>query len=428
MANPADLADYSAILQTVYTKIRKKAWSLLTPAVAGAKRGNPDSVTYAGNDLVFLVKTGRRGGFVASASGKLPEGLVAREKQGRLGIARLYMRAEVDGLADAVTANKKGAFLSSSKKVMEDILDQRKIEQSRIVHGDSLAIRGKVVGRTSATVVTVESPYGIASSGPGNLLFDVGDTLASLDAGSSNALLAKAKVSSITLSGDTATVTFASTIEGAGTIAVGDLLVSAVPAAVDSGDNSYGAEPHGFKSIVDVEAAFATFESINDARWLAQKLTSSAVDETILMKLLNTIRAKSGVDWMADPEEILLLTTTGIWQVYGESLLGMRRFNAPTMQLKGGFTGTMVANVPLVHDPWCPRGRLYAIHTPSTVFVDLMDWGARRFNDAPKWKQQADADAYEATFASYENYGATMRNSHGVISGITDTVRYDPIM
>lgn len=427
MAEPHEIAEFAPIMKTVYLPIRKNAFKTLTPLMALARGAGPENVTYAGHDLAFLVKVGQRGGFVSDPSGFFPESLLSEEKMGRLSIAKMYAKVYIDGFALRATNDPKGSYLSAAKKATEDLMEQWEIEQERQALGDSTGVKALVKSRTSATVVVVDSPGGIASSGPGNLWIREGDTLASLDASASNALLAKAKVLSISLSGDDATITFDATIEGSGTIAVGDLLVSAVPASVSATSTSYGAEWHGLKSIMDVESSFATFEGINDARWVAQKMTSTTVSETVVMRLLNTIRARAGVDWRKNPKQMLLLTTTGIWQTYGETLLGLRRFNAPEMTIEGGFTGVMVAGATLIDDPWMPRGRLYAVHGPDTVFVDLMKFGVLKYQDSPSWRLAATRDGFEQVHGVYANYGVTLRHSHGVISGITDTVNYSPI-
>jgi len=302
-------------------------------------------------------------------------------------------------------------------------MDQWEIEQERILHGDSLGVRAVIGTVTDTTHVIASAPYGITGAGIGNLHLVDGDDIAVLN-GTTFALRGKTTISSHTVSGDNVTFTLGTAVAG---MAVNDVIVTCVPTAVDANDTSFGAEPHGLKSIMDVEAAFATFEGLNDPRWVANKLTSATVDETIVMKLLNTIRARSGVDWRKNPKNTLLLTSTGIWQAYGESLLGLRRFSAPTLTLEGGFTGVQVANAALVDDPWAPRGRLYSVYGPDTCFVDLMDFGEISFQDAPKWQRVANRDAWEAVFASYWNYGALNRLSQGVISGITDTVNYSPV-
>jgi hypothetical protein len=426
VGNALELQDFTPVLKNYYLPYRKSVFPVNTVLLAQARKFGADKVEYAGNDLFFDVKVDRRGGFVSSARGFFPAPKNAREKQGRLSVARMYARVGVDGLALKATENSKGSYISAAKKIVDDVMEQWDIEQERVLHGDSLGIRAVVDTVTDTTHIIVSAPYGITGAGPGNLHLVDGDTI-SVRSSTGATHRGKAVLSTttpISLSGDSATLTLSTAIAG---MQVGDLVFTGVPTATDTTDDSFGAEPHGIKSIVDVEGSFATFEGINDTRWAAQKLTSSTIDETIVMKLLNVIRARSGVDTRKDPKAMLLLTTTGIWQTYGESLLGLRRFAAPTMELEGGFTATKVANAALVDDPWGPRGRLYAIHGPDTVFIDLMDFGKIGYQDSPKWRPAVNQDGYDAIFASYWNYGALVRNSHGVISGITDTVNYSPV-
>lgn len=425
VGNALELQDFQPVLKTVYLPFRKNVFPVNVVLLAQARKFGADKVDYAGNDLIFDVKVDRRGGFVSSARGYFPEAKNAREKQGRLSVARMYARVGVDGLALKATESGKGSYISAAKKIVDDVMEQWELEQERVLHGDSLGIRAVVVSTADTTHMVIDSPYGISGAGPGNLHLVEGDTISVRSStGATHRGKAKIAVNGISLSGDSATITLESAISG---LTTGDLVFTGVPTATNATDDSFGAEPHGIKSIVDVEGSFATFEGISDSRWVAQKLTSATVDEMIVQRLLNTIRARSHVDTRKNPKDMLLLTTTGIWQTYGESLLGLRRFAAPTMEIAGGFTATKVANAALVDDPWSPRGRLYAIHGPDTVFIDLMDFGKIGYQDAPKWRPAANQDGFDAIFASYWNYGALIRSSHGVISGITDTVNYSPI-
>lgn len=418
-----DIQDFTDVLKTVYLPVRRNAFPLMTVALAQARQIGPEEVRYGGHDLAFDVKLGRRGGFISSARGYTPNAKKSREKQGRLGIARSYATVELDGLAVSASERDEDAYISAAAKVVEDVTEQWQLEQNRIVHSDSLGVRARVETVTDTQTIVVKDPYGISDAGPGNLHLVEGDDIAVLSA-DGDTTRGKAEIVDISLSGDQATLSLSTAVSG---MTSGDVVVTATPASVHSTDSSWGAEPHGLMSIVDVEENFETFEGIKDDRWQAQKMESSFVDETIVMRLLNTIRARAGIDWRTNPGAMLLLTTTGIWQAYGESLLGMRRYDAPTMTLNGGFTGTQVAGAALVDDPWCPRGRLYAIHGPDTVFIDLMQWGELGMQDAPRWQRAQNRDAWEAVFGSYWNYGAYMRSSHGVIHGITDTVNYSPV-
>lgn len=401
----------------------------MTVLLAQARKVGPETVTYAGNDLFFDVKVERRGGFVASARGFFPNPKIAREKQGRLSVARMYAMVSVDGFALKASASDKGSFIPAAKKVVEDVMDQWELEQNRVLHSDSLGIRATVTSGANSASQTVANPYGITSTGgnlPGNLLLVDGEDIAFLDS-TGTYLRGKVTIMSHSLNASTGVCTL--TLSAAVNTSTGDLCVTCVPTSVDPVDTSFGAEPYGIKAIVDVESAFPTFEGINDPRWAASLLNQNGggVDETVVMRLLNQLRARSGVDWRKNPKALLLLTTTGVWQTYGESLLGLRRFAAPTMQLNGGFTGTQVAGATLVDDPWAPQGRIYAIHGPDSIFVDLMDFGEISFQDSPRWRLAANQDAFEAIFASYWNYGTLVRTANGCIYNISDTVNYSPV-
>lgn len=422
-----DLQDVLPLLKTVYLPIRKKGFKFLTPALSAATKGGPDRVKYAGNDLMFTAKMFRRGGFVASARGLLPDSSVARERQGRLGVSRLYGRVSVDGFGAAVTEDPKGAYISLAKKLTEDTMEMWEIEQTRMLYADGMAIRALVKSKTSETIWVLDSPYGISGAGPGGLHLTEGETIALHDVSNNNVVLGKAKILTITHSGDDATVTVDADLDGGVVGVAGDIIVTCVPSSTDTNDTSFGAEPYGFEAITDAAGNFSTFEQINDARWVAQKSTSATVDEGVIQKVLNTLRARAGVDFRTDPKAIKIFTTTGIWQQYGDSLLGYRRFNAPIMKIEGGYNAVAVAGVPLIDDGWCPRGRMYFIHTPDTIFVDLMDFGKLSYQDSVKWVQAPNQDAWLLAYGAYMGYGCTTRNSHAILSGITDTDNFSPI-
>ena len=204
MPSPAlDVQQFEPVLKNVYLKVRKKVFPINVVGLAIARRIGPDKVTYTGRDLFFDVKFGRRGGFVSSTQGFLPYAKLSREKQGRLSIARSYARVAVDGLNAKVTSSDQGSFVSAAKKVVEDVMDQWEIEQERVVHGDSLAIRGLVTSGVASASQTVDSPYGIAGAGPGGLHLEIGDDVAFLSSDGAT-LRGKRRILNITHSGDTA--------------------------------------------------------------------------------------------------------------------------------------------------------------------------------------------------------------------------------
>jgi hypothetical protein len=179
--NPLDIQDFAPVLKNYYLPYRKNVFPINTVLLAQSKKFGADKVEYAGNDLFFDVKVDRRGGFVSSAKGFYPNAKNAREKQGRLSVARTYATVSVDGLALKATENSKGSYISAAKKIVDDVMDQWEIEQERILQGDSLGIRATVTVVNSTTSIAVANPYGITGAGPGNLHLVEGDTISVRD-------------------------------------------------------------------------------------------------------------------------------------------------------------------------------------------------------------------------------------------------------
>lgn len=83
-----------------------------------------------------------------------------------------------------------------------------------------------------------------------------------------------------------------------------------------------------------------------------------------------------------------------------------------------------ICGINLISDYWCPAGTLYLTHLPSLTWVDRMDWTKVRYEDSGAWRWIQGRDAFEFTIAAYWNFGCLLRNSHGMFTGYTDTVRY----
>lgn len=424
MAGEADMQELLPILKDIYLPIRKKGFPLQTVLVAQMSKGSKTRLTYGGNDLFFMVKLSRRAGFNASNLGYTADPKIVAEKRARLGISRLYSMVSVDGLALAANKGSREGYISTAKKVTEDVMDEWKLQLNRLAHGDSLGIRATITAVNSTTSVTVANPLGITGAGPGNLHLVETEDISVRDSTGAT-LRGKTQISNISpLSGDTVTLTYNTAVAGQ---QVGDVIVSAVPASTHATDDSFGAEPHGIKSFVDAEGAFNTFQGVADDRWVAQKLSSVTVDEDVITQLLMLQGSRGGVDWVGRPQDLLLLTTPGIWKKYANSLLGMRRFSGGEMELKGGFTGVKVANATLVPDNWCPRGRIYSLYTPELVYIDLKDFDPVKYDDSPTWNKANRRDHFEMTFGTYMNMGTYLRAVHGVITGISDPTNFSPV-
>jgi len=425
--DPTVLADLTGVTKRVYSKFFEDLYPLLTPLLAQVKKMNPKRMRYGGDAVYFSVRLNRRGNFTTSA-GALPRGADAATAQGNLGITRSYIRQELDGLALAATEASEASFVSLAKKSLDETLYEIQLNQNRILHGDGLGVRASVTVVTDTTNITIDHAYGITGAGPGAAHLAPGEFVAVRDITGAT-LRGTAVISTITpAAAGTAAILFATAIAG---MVATDVVVTASTAT----DDSWGRESNGLDAIIDPDAGFTNFEGINAAtaanlRWKSQKSDVSGtgtVDEIEIMKLCALVKSKGGVDPLMNPDEFLLITSTGITIQYAEPLLGQRRFERD-YELRGGWKATTVAGLPMIDDPDCPRGRLYLIHIPSLTWVDLRNFGKLKYGDSTGWIQVADQDAFACTLRSYWNFGCIVRNTHGVIHGITDTADYSRVM
>lgn len=425
-------ADVSGVLKNVYLKFRTEAFPILTPLLAQMKKLKPgiQNAKWGGNGVYFDVVLDRPVGMSNSQDGFLPASAQARERQGNIGIRRSYVRRQIDGLAIQGTTSGESAFIPLARKIMKEAMDAAKLGQQENLHGSGTGIKAIIGTVSSTTSIVVSAPYGIAGSGRGGLLLDVGMFIAVRDTTGAT-LRGKAVITAVANSGDNATLTLGSAISG---MTATDIVVTAT-----ASDDGFNQGTNGLVNLTNRGGSFNSLHGIDGAafpRWNAVRFVAgtdtpdaSQPTEMDIWALCTQVAAKSGKDPMASPGEFILLTTPEVYRRLAESFLGQRRFDmGAKVTLKGGFQGVEVNGLPLVQDFWCPAGTLYLLHLPSLVWVDIFDFQPLTYEGQGPWRFVADRDAYEYNFGAYWNTGVIQRNSHGSITGYTDTVRYDFVM
>lgn len=424
-------ADINGVLKNVYENFRINAFPRLTPLLAQLKKGTPggpERMQWGGNGVYWDVVLTRPVGMVASPSGYFPPSAQATEKQANVDIKRTYVTRQIDMLAVAGTQSKEAAFIPLARKIVQEAMDAAKLGQQETLHGDGRGLKGLITVVNSTTSIDVTSPYGLAGAGKGGLLLDVGMYIAVLDTSAADAVLGRATITAVTNSGDTAQLTLDTAIAS---MAATDKIVAAT-----ASDTSFNNVPNGLINMLNRGASYNSLHGLSAAtygRWDSTRMTAGTdtpdagqPTEMDVWDLCTRVANKSGKDPKSNPGEFLLLTTPGIEKKLAESFLGQRRFDmAANITLKGGFKALNIAGLPLVSDFWCPAGTIYLVHTPSLSFVDRQDWVKLSYEGSGPWRFISGRDAYEVNFGSYWNTAVLQRNAHGMITGYTDTVRYD---
>ena len=437
MSAPTIISDteLTGLLKNVYSQYREKVQNLVTPLLAQlekARAGGPRNLRWGGNNVYWDVVIGRPSGSTFSGSGYFPPDTTATEVQANADVVRAYTTRQIDGLAFVGTKSKEAAFKTIASKTMEEIKDASTLLMQQALHNKKNGIVALIGTASSSTSIIVASPYGVASAGQGGLLLSVGDYIAVLDATDSFVtVLGRSAISAITHSGDNATLTLASAITG---MAATDALVKAT-----ASDTSYNNAMNGLISITNRGSSYNSLHNIDAGThgiWDATKMVAGTdtpdaaqLTESDIWTLIQRIAGRSGKDAMVRPNEFLMLTTPGVAKNLMEGMVAQRRFTAAEFSrtIKGGYKAVEICGIPLVTDYYVPAGTLYLLHIPSLSWVDAKDWGFVEFEGAGPWRWMTGRDAFETTYSWYGNLACLQRNSHGSITGITDTARFSHI-
>lgn len=433
MSNPFFITDtdITGVLKRVYESYRMNAFPVATPLLANLKKaagGGPENMRWGGEGVFWDVVLTRPVGMSASQVGNFPPSAKAKELQANVGIKRTYVNRAIDALAIQGTQEGVAAYIPLARKIIREALDAARLGQQEVLHGDGRAIKALLVSTADTTHFVADSPYGLAASGRGGLLLDKGMFI-SVRAGVAGAIRGTSEISSVANSGDQVTVTLVTAIAG---MAAGDSVRAASTATDDSMDNY----PNGLINLLNRGGSFNSLHGISaatDPRWDTTRLVAGTdtpdaaqPTEMDLFELATRLAGASGKDAQLTPGEFLCQTTPGVRKKLAESFLGQRSLRPEDFRpIEGGFKAVDVFGIAVLADFWTPAGTLYLIHKPSIAWVDRLDWQKLAYEGAGPWRFIPGQDAYEVNFGSYWNTAVLNRICHGLITGYTDTVRYD---
>ena len=115
---------FAGNLKNYYTRFREDLFPVLDRLFAQfqkIKSGGPRNMRWQGNGAYFDAVVGDPVGWHYSSAGWLPDSAFRSEVQGVVGIARLYVRQEIDGLTVPATSSKQGAYVTIAQKIDEEM-------------------------------------------------------------------------------------------------------------------------------------------------------------------------------------------------------------------------------------------------------------------------------------------------------------------
>lgn len=340
----------------------------------------------------------------------LPNPKTQDYRDAQLRLSYGYGAIQLSGQSFELADSNEQAFASLLDQEMEGIKEGLRKETNRQAYGTSQGVLAVAASGTTTTFVV--------SAATGLQYLEIGMFVDVYDATSTvvTPVLNNANIEITDINVATLTVTLGSTVTA---VAVGDFLVRT---------GSHQKEPVGFEQIVAGLATTATalgngagaLYNITHGTWTGNMdTTAGAISEGRMINMIDTIRTRGGRTTVG-------FCSLGVRRAYANLLEQQRRY-VNTTKFTGGFSGiaftTDYGEIPIVADFDCQAGRLYFLNEKELKIYRAADWSWMN-RDGNMWQRLIDSsgeyDAYRARMFSYWQIGTHRRNSHGMMTSITE--------
>lgn len=316
--------------------------------------------------------------------------------QARVQLAYLYGAIRLSGQSMELANTNFQAFASVLDQEVNGIQADLAKDMNRQVYGTSVGSLVTSSGAYTTTVIpTTNTQY--AEVG---MIVDVYDSTGVTQRATGRTITAISKNASITLDG-----------ANIATGASGDIVVRL---------GSLNRETIGLRQIVSDVGTLYNIDPTVEPIWKSvvnsNGGTNRALSESLMIKMVDDIRVNGG-------KTTAIFTTLGVRRSYFNLLVQQRQYHN-TVEFEGGFKGlqftTDNGEIPVISDVDCQPNRMYFINEKEMKYYREGDWSFMD-RDGSKWQRVIGFDAYDATLYKYCQLGTHRRNSHGLVSDITES-------
>ncbi len=400
------------ILKEIYEpRVRDQLQSeiLTLSRIQKTSEGVTDDV--GGKYVRFTVRVKRNHGIGArNEMEALPNPSTQGYQSAQVKLAYLYGAIQLTGQAFELAQTNAQAFASVLDQEVDGMREGLKKDTNRQTYGTTTGILAVATGAGSTTTfVTTNAQY--LEIGMFVDYYDVTDT------NSANVLVnSNVEITDITESAGVFTVTFGTTVTATG---LGDFLTRT---------GSRGKEIVGFEHMVAgltnsnaLGTGGGALFNITHSTWTGNMdSTAGTISEGRIINMIDKIRTRGG-------STTVMFTSLGVRRSYANLLEQQRRY-VNTTKFTGGFSGlaftTDNGDVPMVSDFDCQPGRMYFLNEKEIKLYQSGDWSFMN-RDGSNWQRlitsSGEFDAYRARFYKYCQMGTHRRNSHGLMTGITES-------
>lgn len=209
--------------------------------------------------------------------------------------------------------------------------------------------------------------------------------------------------------------------QSAGTVTVTGTVTGIIAGDIWVRTGSYGREWTGLGALLSDTTVYEQIDPATVPIWKAEvKSSAGAISELIPTRMADRIYNNDG-------DVSVIWTTLGVQRAWFSLLQGQKRI-VNTTKFEGGFSGVAfqsasLGEIPMIADIDAPAGSMLFVNEKA---IKIYDNGGYKFMNrtGSQWRQRRDStgdyDEYFATLYEYSEMGTNRRNTHGIISGITE--------
>jgi len=364
------------------------------------------SENLVGRDIILGLHTSRSGGVGARDEGDdLPTASAQSYKKAIFDLKYLYGRGQVTGPAIVRTRDQIGSMVSALRDEMTRIRDDLLLDTARQTYGDGSATVATTAVNTAVNTLVLQSDEPIRK---GYLYVNQVVDIGSAAVPTSDA--AAVTITDVDVAGPSITVSGAAV-----TTAAGDR----VSIAGSRRSDGTSKEMDGLQELVSATTVVGGIDPTSTGN----KFWKAIVDSSGTLSLDN-LRKNTNQSRVAGGQVGLMLTSFGVQrQVYNLFQSQIRFTGEDVTKLRGGFQSLSFDGFPLVADRLAPFGKLFMLDKRFLKLYAAMDWQFLD-QDGHTLKWVIGKDAYEFALARYANFGISRRNTHVLMTGISDATGY----
>ena len=375
-----------------------------------------------GRRAVLSLHVSRNAGVGARAEGgALPTAGYQGYVEERVNLAYNYLRIKVSGQAMKATVNDSGSFVRAlSNEMTNGVNDLRRDVNRQIFNdgNDRIATCGTTSGAT--TIVLAATTTALQLS-----LLEVGTKIA---IGSATNPVSRAQnhfILTVDKAASPPTMTVSATQGGSAaslTTAGTDFITRSGSQTADGGGNLKH-ELTGLREIVKASGTLHNVDPTSQPVWKSIANDNSGTNRAATDNLFEVVI--DDIDTEAGKSPNFCVTSKGVRRNYAAQLKSMKRFNdGASITLKGGFKALTIdcgdVSLPIAADRDCPNNTAFLLNLNHIKQHEMSDWEWADY-DGAVLRNTSGYDQWEAFMFKYHEICTDQRNTHGIISDLTES-------